>query len=81
MSKYVILVVLGALFLSACGDETIILPGDQDNQIHVAGTATIKAPPDIATVEIGVLNSWVMLLTKSNISEAFRFCTRIVLIM
>ena len=54
MKKYVILVILGALFLSACGDETIILPSDQQNQIHVAGTATIKATPDIATVEIGV---------------------------
>ncbi len=54
MRKYAILVILGALFLSACGDETIILPGDQQNQIHVAGTATIKAPPDIATVQIGV---------------------------
>ena len=54
MKVYVILVILGALLLSACGDETIILPNGQQNQIHVAGTATIKAPPDIATVQIGV---------------------------
>lgn len=54
MKKYAILVIIGALFLSACEDETIILPSEQQNQIYVAGTATIKAPPDIATVEIGV---------------------------
>ena len=54
MRKYVILVILGALFLSACEDETIILPSDQQNQIYVAGTATVKAPPDIATAQIGV---------------------------
>lgn len=54
MRKYLILVILGALFLSACEDQTIILPGDQQNQIYVSGTATIKAMPDIATIQIGV---------------------------
>ncbi|MFC1715576.1 SIMPL domain-containing protein [Candidatus Poribacteria bacterium] len=54
MRIYVVLVILGALLLSACGDENIILPNGQQNQIHVAGTATIKAPPDIATIQIGV---------------------------
>jgi len=53
MKKCLILVILGALCLSAC-DETIVLPNDQQNQIYVSGTATIKATPDIATVEIGV---------------------------
>ncbi len=54
MRKYLILVILGALFLSACEDETIILPSDQQKHIYVSGTATITAPPDIATVQIGV---------------------------
>ena len=54
MRKYLILVILGALFLSACEDQTIIMPSDQQNQIYVSGTATIKATPDIATIQIGV---------------------------
>jgi uncharacterized protein YggE len=52
--KYAILVVLGLIFLSACEDETIILPNGYQDQIRVAGTATITSAPDIATAEIGV---------------------------
>lgn len=55
MRKYAIaIIVLGAVFLSACEDETIILSGEPQDQIRVAGTATVKAIPDIATTEIGV---------------------------
>ncbi len=54
MKKSAILIILVALFLSACEDTTIVMPGGQQDQIRVAGTATIKAEPDIATVEIGV---------------------------
>lgn len=56
MRKYVILIILGLIVFSllGCEGETIVLPGDQYNQIRVAGTATVKAAPDIATVEIGV---------------------------
>ena len=54
VKKSAILIILAALFLSACEDETIIMPSDQQDQIRVAGTATIKAAPDIANVEIGV---------------------------
>ena len=54
VKKSAILIILAALFLSACGEDTIIMSGDQQDQIRVAGTATIKSAPDIATVEIGV---------------------------
>ena len=54
VKKYAILIILSALLLSACEDDTIIMSSEQQDQIRVAGTATIKTAPDIATVEIGV---------------------------
>ena len=54
LRKSVILVILGALFLAACGDDIIIMPDAQQDQIRVTGTATITAEPDIATTDVGV---------------------------
>lgn len=58
MKNYKVLTVLAGLWLialSACEDkDTIILPGQQQNQLRVIGTATIKRAPDIATAYIGV---------------------------
>jgi len=56
LKKYAsILIVLGLLVLSACGEDTIILPGDElRDQIRVVGAATITKSPDIAIAQIGV---------------------------
>lgn len=53
--KYFAPLILMAIVLAACEDETIILPGDeQQNQIRVIGTANLVTSPDIAKVQIGV---------------------------
>ena len=54
VKRSVILVILGAFFLTACGDEIIIMPDVQQDQIRVTGTATITAEPDIAATDVGV---------------------------
>jgi len=54
LKRYVVLIILGLIFLSACERETIIMPSEELNQIRVAGTATVKTSPDIATAQIGV---------------------------
>ncbi len=48
-----VLPVLGLLVLvSACAEIT--LPTNELNGIHVSGSSTVKAPPDIATMQVGV---------------------------
>lgn len=59
MNKYNILayatiMVLSVFIFSACEEETIILPGEQQNQLRVVGTAKATETPDIATTQIGV---------------------------
>ena len=55
MRKYIALVILGLVALSACEDETIIFPADeQQNRIRVVGAVTITTSPDIATASLGV---------------------------
>lgn len=59
MKKYigykVLIVVLGLVALSACEkDEIVIYTGEQQDQIHVIGSATVKSSPDIAVAQIGV---------------------------
>ena len=48
------LIILGLFVLSACERETILMSDDHLNQIHVVGTGTVTASPDIATAQIGV---------------------------
>ena len=48
-----VLPILGLLVLvSACAEIT--LPTNELNGIHVSGSSTVKAPPDIATMQVGV---------------------------
>ena len=48
-----VLPVLGLLVLvSACAEIT--LPTNELNGIHVSGSSTVKAPPDIATMQVGL---------------------------
>ena len=48
------LIILGLFALSACERETILMSDEHLNQIHVVGTGTVTASPDIATAQIGV---------------------------
>jgi len=56
MRKFPIAIGLALLGMWGCGDEgdTIIAPSEAPNQIHVVGSATIEAAPDIAQVQLGV---------------------------
>lgn len=46
---------LAAALLAGCGEgDTILSQTDTRNQLHVVGSATVEATPDIATAELGV---------------------------
>jgi len=53
---YGAVLILALVILAACGDsgDTIVSPAEVQNQIHVVGTATVKAAPDIAQTQLGV---------------------------
>jgi|SaaInl7_200m_RNA_FD_contig_31_306882_length_750_multi_8_in_0_out_0_1 uncharacterized protein len=53
-SSVVIAFALFGLWSCAKEGDTIISPNEVQNQIHVVGSATIEAAPDIAQVQLGV---------------------------
>ena len=56
MKKSSVVIAFALVGLWSCAKEgdTIISPNEVQNQIHVIGSATIEAAPDIAQVQLGV---------------------------
>jgi len=56
MRKWFVVIPFALVGLWGCAQEgdTIIAPSEVQNQIHVIGSATIEAAPDIAQVQLGV---------------------------
>lgn len=68
------LLLLAAVLLVGCSEgDTIVSQTDTRNQIHVVGSATVEAEPDIATAELGVQTYAAALdqaMTENNRSSA-----------